>query len=458
MRSRWCVMIFLVALALRLALFWASLATHEGQLIPTIQSADGYWELSLNVAEGRGFSTDLEAPFRPNPLRTPLYPIFLTSFYLLFRSWWAPVLAQIILGSLIPVLAYIFALQFLGKKNERLAWWVSIALAIEPFMVLTSFVFLTETLFTFLFLLSLILLFRFLSQPRYITIAGSAIAFSAALLVKPTLQFLPFVLPFILGLSFKQSGRSWRASLKYSAVFIAICLITISPWWIRNYKAFGVGGLSAQAAFNLHGYLLPSVLSLENGTTYQEELDKLRATGYQPAQVNLANARQHSKTAIDEIKKYPGALFKSVLVTEVTFFTHDAWLDVVRAVGWRPASYPSGPTFLRLFSEPGLVIRDLWPLMKSPLVVILAGRLIWLVIALLFAWGAVLRLVKTHFALNTWLVLGLIAYFALTTAVNGLGVNGRLRLPVNPLILSVAAYGIAGMKKNEKTVHHYPLF
>src|SRR5579884_3097276 len=37
--------------------------------------ADGYWNIAMNVLSGNGFSLDREPPYRPDGLRTPLYPL-----------------------------------------------------------------------------------------------------------------------------------------------------------------------------------------------------------------------------------------------------------------------------------------------------------------------------------------------------------------------------------------------
>jgi hypothetical protein len=56
--------------------------------------------------------------------------------------------------------------------------------------------------------------------------------------------------------------------------------------------------------------------------------------------------------------------------------------------------------------------------------------------------GAYLFFKKRRFEPGFLTILGAIAYFALTTIVIGLAVNGRFRVPVDPLIFILALYAL----------------
>ena len=54
-----------------------------------------------------------------------------------------------------------------------------------------------------------------------------------------------------------------------------------------------------------------------------------------------------------------------------------------------------------------------------------------------------------------------VAYFAIMTAANGFGMNGRFRIPVNTFIFTFAIYGFFAFRKNsikkhEETFNHNP--
>ena len=73
------LIIWLLALSLR----WAySLALPAGVQLHDID-ARGYHQIALNLLDGHGFSLNSEPPWLPDAIRTPAYPLFDATVYVL---------------------------------------------------------------------------------------------------------------------------------------------------------------------------------------------------------------------------------------------------------------------------------------------------------------------------------------------------------------------------------------
>ena len=96
-----------------------------------------------------------------------------------------------------------------------------------------------------------------------------------------------------------------------------------------------------------------------------------------------------------------------------TFFTNDGVYTLLVITGYEPANF-------------------LWLLIPA--------RLVWIAITIAAFIGALVYLLKQRSQLAILIIL-LIAYFALTSTIAAFGTNPRYRLPVDPIILALAAVG-----------------
>jgi len=154
-------------------------------------------------------------------------------------------------------------------------------------------------------------------------------------------------------------------------------------------------------------------------------------------------SKTYRDRAVAELKKHPVAIVKSVGVTLLTFFTHDGMLVVLRHAGIHLSVMGNQPSFLLAMQNPVRAFHVLKDMLLSPAIVVLGARMVWVLGALLFLCGVLLFFRDRGFHLPGLIALSLIAYFALTAAINGLGINARFRIPVNALILTFAVYAFA---------------
>ncbi len=436
------VALFLCALLVRIVLFSINFSVNDHNLVPTIKGDDGYYELSQNINAGNGFTFDEVPPFRPNPLRPPLWPILIAFIAKIFGSYWAVLILELILGSFIPVLGYYVASRLVGQKLSK---WVAGLLVFEPYSILLSFILYTETSFTFFFLIFLIFLFRYIEKQTLRNAVWTGVFLGLACLIKPTVQFFPIFIPIALAILWRKNLAVTH--LKQAAAFLLAFFVIIAPWLWRNHQEFGVWGISAQPSFNLYVYLVPTVLSIDNDTNFQTELEAFALEdNFDVNDINLSNADFYKEEAIKVLLEHKTALIKSAFISGVTFFTHDGMLTVLQYSGITIPNVLSKPV-ISLIKEPIELIKVIGKYIQSPAVLILMMRLVWILITLLFFVGVFLMFKRQGLRPMILAAFLMILYFAATTCINGLGVNARFRIPVNVFIFSFAIYAIFAIKE-----------
>jgi hypothetical protein len=237
-------------------------------------------------------------------------------------------------------------------------------------------------------------------------------------------------------------------------LYSAIAVMIISPWLIRNFNYFGKMEMTVQPAFNLYVYLVPTILSIDNKTNFATELDNfVYKKGVNVFDINLANQAKYKMEAIPIILDHKFALVKSVMITIVTFFTHDGMLTVLQYSGINITNVVNIP-FINLIFSPIALTKAIWHYLFSPAILIILGRLFWFILTLLMLYGILNLYRNKQFRSQHILISLVILYFALTTSINGLGVNARFRVPVLSLIFGFAVYGFYAILAFIKTKYY----
>lgn len=436
------LLIFALALAARLLYFGLGLHTNEGDLLATIGGPDGYTTVSGNLIAGHGFTADTAPPYTPYSFRPPLYHFFIAGSYFALGGYWGVILLQILLGSLVPLLGMRVASYFLRGRSVLAA--LGVFLALEPSGVLYSTFFYSETLFTVLFLSGVWAFFEYMkgagASNRFLI--ASAVFLGLATLTRPTAQFLPLLFAAVfLWMRRKEllSRRTLLPIVLYAAIFVAV----LSPWLARNYLVFGVAGLSPQTGVNLYTTLLPTVYSIDRGTTFQQEFAAQRAAGILgPNDASITDGSKDMALAVPLLLQHPKALLYSALNSTWSFFVLDGMYDFFRRVDIRPGEVIGKPSVIALFSDPGAVVGYLYRNVAGVVGWIVLARLMWIAVMAAFAAGA-WRYLRANANVHSILALIVVAYFLLTSLITGFGLTARYRLPVNALVAAVALYGAA---------------
>ncbi len=432
------IVIFILALFARSILVSINLYANDYNIVNTIHGDDGYYEISQGILSGNGFTGFPNYPFSPNPLRPPLWPYMIAFIVWIFGSYWAVAIVEILIGSLIPVLGFIITKKIF--KNSKIALGTGILMALEPYSVLLSSLLYSETIFTFLFLIFVYFLIRYFENQTDRNLIWMVVFMSLATLAKVTIQYIPIVLASVIAfVSYKESKKiKWKDII----IVLGIFLLFIWPWLYRNYIEFGKVGMSAQPAFNLYVYLVPTVLSIDNQTSFADEHKKFVKRGnFDENNINLANGEYYTKIATAILLDHKFALIKSGMTTLVTFFTHDGLVTILQNA--HITLLGSGkPALSMLFADPINFIKYIISNLGGFGLLIIIMRLMWIAITGLFFFGIYRYLKWNRLNPGTFMVLFLVTYFALTTAINGLGVNARFKIPILVFIFSFALYGL----------------
>lgn len=239
--------IFLVALSLRLML-WVFVAHHPERAL------DNDSPLYLRLGE-----TILDSHTFPSILRTPGYPFFIASIYAVFGKFPQAVLfLQCLLDSATAAIIALTFFRIFG--STRYAFWAGVIYSMNPFAIFYSNMVLTETLFTFIFLLAVSLFFFFLQGGSRRKLILSSVLLGIGTLCRPISFLVPVLfVPFIF---FK--GIRLKNKLFWCTIFIMVYCMVLLPWYVRNDRDYGQWTLSTATKYNIFVNFAPEVLMGRN--------------------------------------------------------------------------------------------------------------------------------------------------------------------------------------------------
>lgn len=238
---RAAIAVFAVALVLRIAP--ALVLPPERVVFPDSRH---YMQFAENVARGEGYR-DWAGD---RAIRLPTYPLFLAAHRVVFGDALLPVqLTQAILGALTCLLLWRLGRRTVGERPALFAAGVT---AVYPLLVVSSALFLIETLLAFLIVLELLLLKDGAETARPGRAAAAGLAGGAASLIQAAHGLL-FV--FLLPLAW------WAAPRRRTAVLLAFTagsLLLPGIWTARNWLVLDAfvpvstrSGLALDSAFRL---------------------------------------------------------------------------------------------------------------------------------------------------------------------------------------------------------------
>jgi 4-amino-4-deoxy-L-arabinose transferase-like glycosyltransferase len=277
--SRSSLLILALALVLRVGQI---AATPHWQ--PVADPSD-YVRHAVSIADGHGMAGSFLLAGGPSALRPPAYPYFLGGVFAVSGdSFTAGRLAAALLGVAAVALIGLIAL-LLWSRAAALA--AMAAAAVYPPLVLLSGTLLSESLGLplVLALVALVLLHRQEPRPAWVApVAG--LLFALALLDRPALVM--FGVPLAAGLW----GRPWRslAALRAPAIALAVAVLAVVPWTIRNAIEFhAFVPISTQSGFLVGGTY--------NATS---DHDPVNPGAYRPASFDPALRPILADTKLDE--------------------------------------------------------------------------------------------------------------------------------------------------------------
>ena len=302
MNLRW---IFAAAFFLRLAF---ALTVPDQRLL--IGDQLDYASIADNLLVGGGFAVH---PGIPTPDRAPLYPLVMAAVYKSVAHSHVAVLAlQAALGGATCLLLLFLLRETLENETAaRIAAWLAV---FHPVLIVYCGRLLTETLFTFLTALSMLLLVRHLRHGRPWEAVLSGLVMGLATVVRPGSLLMPWL---ALGLMLMYGRKRALPWLGYAAVFY----LTLVPWLSRNEELFGFRKMQARGP----GFGLYVTGHMTEGMSYDAAADAYNAIMARPEYKELAYEKGRSPQA--ELDKRTSREGKELILAHPVAY---AWIVLKR--------------------------------------------------------------------------------------------------------------------------------
>lgn len=313
-----------------------------------------YDEIAWNVASGRGFAQERDGTLVSTAFVVgPLYPLVVAVVYRGAGHHPEAVRGlQCLLGTLLCWILYRMGWRLF---DQRIGLLTAGFAAVYPLLIRHSYFggpayLVSENLFLPLLALTVLMLVRMTRRPTMIRQIVVGICLGLAALTRTVM--LPFPLALFAWLALLRRW-SWAAVLRMSAVVTIVMGLTIAPWTYRNYRVFGQlvpvstqGGLGFWYCNNplaRGGWAAPPLPS-ELAGDHPEELDELTTNrvGYQAGWAALRA----------DPGRIPMLLVKKVLTFWLPFLDTKTWkvnwafllISLLALMGWwrarrEPASW-----------------------------------------------------------------------------------------------------------------------
>jgi 4-amino-4-deoxy-L-arabinose transferase-like glycosyltransferase len=189
-----------------------------------------YDPIAMNVVAAKGF---IHGNGQPDSIRGPGYPLFLATIYgSVGKSHIAVRLIQSMLDGAIVIL--VMHLTWILWGNGKRAIIAGSILSLYPLSVYSSNLVAVETIFCFMFFISVFLFIKGCRSHKPGLFVASGLLLGASVLIRSTSLFFPFVMGIWL---FAFKGISKKNARSYICLLLAFAAI-IMPWSIRNYYVF----------------------------------------------------------------------------------------------------------------------------------------------------------------------------------------------------------------------------
>jgi Dolichyl-phosphate-mannose-protein mannosyltransferase len=378
----------------------------------------------------------------PELLRTPGYPLLLAVGQLTGHLVLTTIAVQILLGCFTVYLVYLIARLVSEDETVSLA---AVALhAADPLAILFSSLISTETVFTFLTMVGVYSLLRYLRSSSLVPLFISALFFVCSIYVRPAAYYLPLCLSAALIASAWVSARPNKVMLMvHMAAFLGIVLCLLGGCRIRNQVLANFSGFSSAFSEDMYCNGAAAVIAKELHQSYRSAQERM---GCYDLGVYLQRHPEQRGQSVAQIVDHERAeslrIFFKYPLTELGIYLQ----GVIRST-FDPGStefvrffdlYPKNYELLDTAVDEGAVsvltkLLDDRPLLWST-AVLLAVQLTYLALAV--------RGIANTSSRNPQVLLLLIVMTYFLLLPGGASAWGRYRLPAMPIVCLLAACGL----------------
>ena len=354
----------------------------------------------------RAYTATSNPQFSQTMERTPVYPLYLAATRAITDSAVVgPMLLQILLGTGVVYVTYRLARNLFGRPT---ALWAALFLAVDPLSILYSSLVLTETLFTLLLAISVLLLWR-PEDNRWTRGLAAGVLLGLATLTRPVSLYLSIVLAIGFLLLERRSLRR--------AAFIVLSFMTgfglvAGGWVVRNDVMGGVPTVSTIEAHNLLYYRVLG--ALEEG----RNLPRSQAISILSAQLESALPPHPTLGQIDRAED---STARSILLHNPAGYAK----EIIKG-GGRLAFGTGSTELVPATAGHATALVDAYGALYLFVLYVLVAVGLWA------AW-------RQHRWRSCLIPLIVITYLALVSA--GLDAYSRFRVPIMPFLTLLAGFG-----------------
>ncbi|PQP35626.1 hypothetical protein C6A37_01635 [Desulfobacteraceae bacterium SEEP-SAG9] len=393
-----------------------------------VNDALQYHNLALEILEDLSFSSTI---------RTPGYPSFIAMIYLIFGVRpWVVLFIQLLLNIFSLIMVYLLSKMFFNNKISIIATFLY---AIDPHVIFYSTTLLTDTLFVFLFLSSILSLIQGLSNQKALFLFLTGFFLGLATLVRPISQYFIFI---VLLIVLFYPDIKWSFRLKAIPCFLFIFILTISPWMFRNYSQYGRLSLTSMQGSTLLFWYATYVEVSKTSKTKEQVRTEFKNIAEEKGINNIDNqfakSDIYNKIAIDylseNINTYVIYHIKGNLKMFANLNTKNI-CDFLRLKNTKLDYEYSATSFSNLIAN-FLKVKTMHEIAVGILIIFFL-----LITYSSFIIGAISMISKKE-SLFLFLTLLIIFYFLSLTGIMG---DARYKLPIEPFILIISANGISNI-------------
>ena len=442
-------LILAITIVLQMATFITAyaIARHHGLRLESLAGDSlHYTSLAGNLLCCHLFSYSPHAPFSPDSVRMPGYPVLLALGIAIGRSWTVILLIQAMALSVVPLILF----RIFRRFNERRAFVAALVFACEPTRLLWSGLAMTDAPFMLGLLVSVLLFFRWLDRDEWkmLFASGAVLGFSTLLRPISVYAWIAFCIAILFKLGWAHRKKVFPSLL----IFLFGFYLFVAPWMVRNRLLFGSWQLTALGSYSFAYANAVQFESFKTGKPVKELLDGFNAPLKDQAtevQVSLRNIPYYDAFAKRAIGGDWIGYSKFHLIKTIPFFFTDGLREIPELLGY---ASPARPNLSTMFLQGGLV-RGLVAYVAgqpSSAALLVVGSGYWL-----FIWlGALLWLPvawKDRQRRAAWVLLFLLIGY-IVAASSGPVAQPRYRLPIEGFLIYLACVGWAEAIQRARTL------
>lgn len=276
-----------------------------------------FWEVSKSMGGWQNFYQQAYA-FGKGPMtlfheycdwHPPLYYVLNSAVLYIFNYRWSIYFIQFLIALVCLFVCYRLARQLIGR---RLAYFVTLILAIEPLWAWQFLLYTSENLSIPLFVASVYFFVKYLNTAISRQLVFSAIFLGLATLTRPNYLLLSIILPsFLIGSYFFRKrfllesfyNFGWKKIVTVAICYFLIFGVIIAPWVIRNglvYKRFTLANI---VSTNMYFYNLPVLISWQKGVSYTEAFNQIAQQAQSDLGENVGDQGDCQKFSLEDFNR-----------------------------------------------------------------------------------------------------------------------------------------------------------